>query len=133
MTTTRGPVVDQLVEAADAADHIVLQHRQQGRLRRVLTGSVASGVASRAKVPVVSVPELWSQDEAWRVLVAVDGVRGNEGLLRKAFEEASTRNATLVALHAWYVPSIYDDALAERESLARAVQTIITPDDISVG
>jgi len=113
----RGPVVDQLVEAADSADHIVLQHRQQGRLRRVFTGSVAAGVASRAKVPVVSVPELWSKEETRRVLVAIDGVRGNEGLLRKAFDEASTRNATLVVLHAWYLPSIYDDALADRGSL----------------
>ena len=51
-----GPVVPVLVELSESADRVVLQHRHMSGLQRVFTGSVCSGVAGCARVPVVSVP-----------------------------------------------------------------------------
>lgn len=114
----RGSVVDELVGLSVGADHIVLQHRQQARLLRVFTGSVCAGVAGRALVPVISVPELWSASTSkHQVLVGLDGVEGNNSLLEQAFREAAARNALLTVLHAWFVPSMYDDAIVDRVAL----------------
>ena len=104
-TLSRAPVVEHLLELSLAADRIVLQHRQQTRLRRVFTGSVCAGIASRAAVPVVSVPELWSpSQEPEEVLVGLDGVGDHRALLAHAFGEADRRNAAVRVVHAWFVP-----------------------------
>ena len=108
--TRRGPVVDILVDLARDAERVVLQHRRQSRLRRVLTGSIAAGVAGRSTVPVVSVPEYWS---SWTLdqphLTA--GMRTdsrNDALLDRAFAVASACHGTLTALSAWAWPAPYD-------------------------
>lgn len=114
-TLRRGPVVDQLLELSLTADLVVLQHRQLAPLRRVFTGSVCAGMAGRAAVPVVSVPELWSPSERPpQVLVGLDGVGEHRALLAHAFGEADRRNATVRVLHSWFVPTMYDNVIVDR-------------------
>jgi nucleotide-binding universal stress UspA family protein len=132
---SRAPVIEHLLELSLAADRIVLQHRQQSRVRRVFTGSVCAGIASRAAVPVVSVPELWSPSEGpEEVLVGLDGVGDHRALLAHAFGEADERNAAVRVLHAWSVPAMYDDAIVDRvarveweESARRIVDVELAP------
>lgn len=113
-----GPVVPVLVETSEHADRVVLQHRHPTGLRRVFTGSVCSGVAGHAHVPVVSVPELWTDhNSAARVVVGVDDTTGNHRLLEPAFALAAERKASLVVLHAWYIPSMYDEAMLGRAAV----------------
>ncbi len=118
----RGPIVPTLLEIGDACDRVVLQHLQQSRLHRVLTGSVASGVAGRSSVPVVSVPESWAPGPSGirHITVGVDG-DGSDGsddaVLGRAFELAAEHNGTLTVLHAWYLPAVYDDAIVDRTTL----------------
>jgi nucleotide-binding universal stress UspA family protein len=93
----------------------VLQHRSLGRLRRVFTGSMVLGVASRAHVPVVSVPEGWTGDESAKgvVTVAVQDAVEAPAILRAGFEEAAARGARLDVLHAWWLSSGYDVAVVD--------------------
>jgi nucleotide-binding universal stress UspA family protein len=116
-----GPVVPSLVEAGEQAHRVVLQHRQLTGLRRVLTGSVCAGVAAHAQVPVVSVPELWTvRDPAARLVVGVDDTTGDHRLLEPAFALAAEREASLVVLHAWYIPSMYAEAMRGRAAVEEA-------------
>jgi nucleotide-binding universal stress UspA family protein len=117
--SVRGLVVDVLVELAQDADKVVLQHRQQSRLRRVFTGSVAAGVAGRCTVPVVSVPETWSSGP-WhqpRIAAGILGDDSDDTLLDHAFATAAEVRGTLTVLHAWTLPSPYDDARVGRDAL----------------
>jgi nucleotide-binding universal stress UspA family protein len=134
-TLRRGPVVEQLLELSLTADRVVLQHRQQGKVRRVFTGSVCAGMAGRAAVPVVSVPELWvPSDRPPEVLVGLDGTGDHRALLAHAFAEADRRNAALRVLHAWFVPTMYDNVIVDRvaqdeweESAGRIVDVELQP------
>jgi nucleotide-binding universal stress UspA family protein len=110
-----GSVPDDLARHTDGASLLVLQHRALGRLHRVFTGSVVLGVASRAHVPVVSVPEGWTADDHARgvVTAAVQDVIESPALLRAGFEEAAARGAKLVVLHAWWLSSGYDVSVVD--------------------
>ena len=132
-----GWVVDDLARHTDGAGMLVLQHRVLSRLHRVFTGSVAFGVASRAPVPVVSVPEGWRGDgrEAGVVTAAVQDAVEGRALLRAGFEEAAARGARLAVLHAWWLSSGYDVAVVDnmmrdeytaqfREELAKVLEPL---------
>ena len=98
-----------LVRHANRSRMIVLQHRRIGALKRIVTGSTTDGVAGRARVPVVSVPEDWSASHAGSVVtVAVQDAEEAAGLLRVGLEQARARRAALVVLHAWWLASGYD-------------------------
>ena len=103
-----GWVIDDLVQAGVADTVLVLQHRAFGRLHRVFTGSVVQGVASRARVPVVSVPEGWAPRPTSGVTAAVQNTVEAAPLLRVAFEAARSRATSLVVLHAWWLASGFD-------------------------
>ncbi|GAB3788109.1 universal stress protein [Nocardioides pacificus] len=116
----RGSTVDVLVELSRDSECVVLQHRRQSRARRILTGSVTSGVAARCGVSVVSVPEDWSPRlGAPRVSVGLDEGTPDSHLLDEAFATASRMGATLAVLHAWYMPAMYDDTLVDRTEAAQ--------------
>ena len=105
-----GTVVNDLVRYTEGASLLVLQHRDLGRVNRLLTGSIAHSVAGRAHVPVVSVPENW-QPRTGAESVVTAGVQDPveaPALLRAAFEEALARSASLVVLHAWWLASGFD-------------------------
>jgi nucleotide-binding universal stress UspA family protein len=104
----QGTVVPAVVSAAaDDARMIVLQHRRVTGLRRALTRSVASGVAARARNPVVSVPSDWSGEPTGgphpTVTVGVEHPQRAHEVLRRAVEATASRGATLHALHAWHL------------------------------
>jgi nucleotide-binding universal stress UspA family protein len=113
-----GPVVTRLTELSREASLVVLQRRQLSRLQRLVTRSVSAHVGGRAHAPTVSVPEGWSPrgGEPRRVIVGVDGVDNEEGrrLLGHAFARAAQLDAELTIVHAWQLPSGYDDAVIAR-------------------
>lgn len=120
-----------LVRHADQGRMMVLQHRRIGAVHRIVSGSTTNGVAARAAVPVVSVPEDWSPSIAATVVtVAVQDSDEAAELLRAGFEQARSRQAPLAVLHAWWLASGYDmavvDATMRREWTERA-EASLTP------
>ena len=113
-----GGVVPTLVDVAKDARMIVLERRHLSSMRRVVTRSVSSGVAAHARVPVVSVPSHWSPESTRGdrriVTVGVDVVERAEQVLRAAAAEAGRRGAELRVIHAWNIPSGYDDIIVTR-------------------
>lgn len=107
-----GAPVPALAARGADAHMIVLEHRDLSSLKRVITRSVASGVAARAQVPVVSVPAGWrprtTRAES-TVTVGVDVPQRSELILRTALRMAATRGARLHLLHAWTLPRVYED------------------------
>jgi nucleotide-binding universal stress UspA family protein len=112
-----GRVVPALVDIAKDARMIVLEHRDLSKLQRVVTRSVASGVAAHARVSVVSVPSTWDPTTGTDlpVTVGVDVPDRAEHVLRTALAAARTRGASLHVLHTWSYPLAYDEALITPE------------------
>jgi nucleotide-binding universal stress UspA family protein len=105
-----GSRVGVLVDAAEHASVVVLGHRSRSRAGRVLTHSTTTGVAARAHCPVVSVPDGYvAGEQRGRVVVGIDQSEASHDALDVAFGEARRRKAALVALHAWRLPTAYDD------------------------
>lgn len=113
-----GALVARLVQSADHGRMIVLEHRHLSRPRRLVTGSIVNGVAARAHVPVVAVPDGWRLAERpARVTAAVQDVHEAPALLRAAYDEARIRRAELVIVHAWWTDTEYDVLPANDEYL----------------
>jgi nucleotide-binding universal stress UspA family protein len=105
-----GSAVHTILEASGDAQVIALGHRRLPRLDRIFTGSTTVGVAARADCPVVSVTSAWPPETIHgRVVVGIDGSSASVEVLRAGFEAASDRDATLVVLHAWELPTPYSD------------------------
>ena len=105
-----GSRVATLVDAGEHAAVTVLGHRSRSLAGRVLASSTTTGVAARAHCPVISVPDTWTEgSEHGRVVVGVDESEAAHDALALAFEEARRRKARLVVLHAWKLPTAYDD------------------------
>jgi nucleotide-binding universal stress UspA family protein len=76
----------------------------------VLTSSTTTGVGARAHCPVVSVPDCWvAGGEYGRIVVGIDESNASHDAVSLAFGEARRRGATLAILHAWRLPTAYDD------------------------
>ncbi len=90
-----------LLDLSEQALMIVLGTRGRGALRSALLGSVATGVVTHARCPVVVVPTATVPDEDGQVVVGVDGSANSVPAVEAAFTEASLRGAPLVAVHAW--------------------------------
>lgn len=111
----RGAVVTTLADAGHGARSIVVGSDRRPPAMRLLTGNVSTGVAARATVPVVSVPDTWRADESTGVvLVGVKRTDKAVPLLAEAFTLAQERGCRLRVLHAWRLPSGYDDIIADR-------------------
>ena len=108
----------QLVHAAEDARMIVVGRDDRPLPERLLRGDTAAGVAARATVPVVEVPADWQppaeQGREPVVLVGVKSPSHATPLLGQAIALAQDRGATLVVLHAWKLPSAYDDIIESR-------------------
>jgi len=105
-----GSRVGVLVDAGEHASLIVIGHRSRSLTGRVLTSSTTTGVAARAHCPVVSVPDTWVPGaQHGRVVVGVDESGASHDALDLAFREARSRGARLVVMHAWRLPTAYDD------------------------
>ncbi len=90
-------------EAGRYALMTVVGSHGHSAVKEVLLGSVALKVAAGAGGPVVVVrgQEPTAGSEAGPVWVGIDGSAQSERAVAFAFEEASIRNAPLVAIHTW--------------------------------
>jgi nucleotide-binding universal stress UspA family protein len=104
-----GVPATELVKASRDASLLVLGRRGRGTFGRLLLGSVSTAAASRSMVPTVVVPEGWDRAAHAQepIVVGVEDNTGSEAALRYAFETAARTGATIHAVHAWDVASIY--------------------------
>ena len=111
-----GWLVRSLVEYADRGSTAVLQHRRFGPLHRLVTRSVVNGVAARAVVPVVAVPEGWVPRAGTDpvVTVAIQDPAESLSLIRAAAVAALARGARLVVLHAWWLANGFDVVVVDQ-------------------
>ena len=113
-----GERVPTLLAEAAHARAVILGAPWHPRVDRLITGSVVGGVAARASVPVIGVPEDWaSEHERGRVIAAVKQLTGadSEHLVAEAAQIALARKCRLTVLHAWEFPVVYDNMLATTE------------------
>ena len=93
-----------LLTASDTAELLVLGSRGRGGFTALLLGSVGSQVTSHASCPVIVMrdnPRAGAQE----IVVGLDGSPHSVAALDFAFDEASRHGFTVVAVHAWDVPS----------------------------
>ncbi len=110
-----GFLVRSLVESADAGSLAVLQHRRLNAAHRLVTRSVANGVAARVRVPVVAVPEGWvpltGDDQV--VTVAVQDGAEARALVETGAQAALRHGARLEVLHAWWMANGLDTLMVD--------------------
>jgi nucleotide-binding universal stress UspA family protein len=115
-----GPVTRVLVDIAEHAGLVVLQHQRMGHRGLVPTLSTTNPVAALSPVPVVAVPAGWSESsERQTVTAAIHDPGGSHEIVRAALEEARLRGAKLRLLHAWHYSNAYDDVVFDAEGTAR--------------
>jgi len=106
-----GQPVTELCAASETATMVVMANRGAGGFAELLLGSVSSEVAmfARSAVTVVhgshTVPDRPNTGRSdLPVLVGADSSAESEKAIGVAFEEASARGVTLVAIRAWHAP-----------------------------
>ncbi len=110
----------ELSRAAAEARLLVVGRDDRTLVERLLRGDTATGVAARATTPVVEVPSDWEPAPEGPHGTVVAGVKEPahaQVLLGDAFGVARAHGATLVVLHAWKLPSGYDDVIEDRVAL----------------
>lgn len=130
----RGARVPTLNATARYARVLVVGADRHSIPARLLTGNTTSGVAASSLAPVVSVPETWrpQEREAAPVLVGIKGSPHAHELLGAAFATASERGRRLRVLHAWKLPSGYDDVIVDRVAAAEWEQRAVAEMDALV-
>lgn len=101
-----------LIDASKSAAMLVVGGTGKGFFAEMTIGSTAAAVIAHAQCPVVVLrgrKGTTSYPDSGPVVVGIDGSPLSEQALETAFEEASRRNASLVAVHAW-MDVTYDDA-----------------------
>ena len=93
-----------LVDRSSTASMVVLGSRGRGGFAELLLGSVGAQVAPHAWCPVVVVRAMPAGDKRAAV-VGVDGSDESRAALDFAFREASAQGWSVIAVHAWNVPS----------------------------
>lgn len=114
-----GSRATELVRAAADAGVLVVGRDDRPVVTRLVDGDTATRTAARATVPVVEVPPRWHADvdpvhDHGVVLVGVKSPAHADALLGQAFAAARERSARLTVLHAWHLPSAYDDLIEGR-------------------
>ncbi|MCH9640076.1 MAG: universal stress protein [Actinomycetia bacterium] len=108
--TPAGNAVAALADLSKDAGMIVVGGRGLGKVRGALLGSVSAGLLHHAHCPVAVIHgELHSGTQASGapVVVGIDGSPDSERALAIAFDEASRRATSLVAVHACHEPTAY--------------------------
>lgn len=110
-----GRSVHAIVEAAENARLVVLQHRDLPMIERIFVRSASVGVSARAHCPVVTVPHDWKPNlhHNW-ITAGIDDLESSADVLRIAFESALRRRATLQVVHAWNCLSAEGAAVLSR-------------------
>lgn len=118
-----GHRVATLADGSGESAVVVVGHEHRSLVDRILTGATASGLAARAVCPVVAVPTSWAPEAVHgSVVVGVKAPAHSSELLARAFAAAAARHAELVVVHAWEMPSGYDDIIASRVAQEEWVQ-----------
>lgn len=97
-------VLSTLIEISKDAEMIVVGCRGVGAIKRRLLGSVSAGLIRHADCPVAVIHDevpLTPEHASAPVVVGIDGSPASELATAIAFDEASRRGVTLVAVHAW--------------------------------
>jgi nucleotide-binding universal stress UspA family protein len=94
------PAGEALIEAASAADLLVVGARGRGGFAGLLHGSVCDQCTVYASCPVAVVPADWTSDHGGRIVVGVDGSGSSFGALQWAVAEAQRRGAALDVVNA---------------------------------
>ena len=98
-----GPVDEAVTDTGSGALMLVLGSRGRAAFTAMLLGSVSRYVASHASCPVVVISDEPSSPRGL-IGVGVADLDSCGDTLTFAFEEASLRQASLLALHAWHTP-----------------------------
>jgi nucleotide-binding universal stress UspA family protein len=99
----RGDVDEALAEETRGASMICVGSVGVGRISRVLFGSTAVSLATRAHCPVAIIRTLSdapAPSRGW-IAVVVNDEPGNDAVLQTAMDEARVRGEAVVALGAW--------------------------------
>lgn len=130
-----GGRVSEIVHLAENACFVVVGRRAASALDRAWAGGTLDGVASRARCPVFVVPSPSRDRGAARLVVA--GFKGPDHaaeLFDAAFDAADGLAAELEIVHAWKLPTGYDDMIARRVSepawnrdQKAAIRTLVAP------
>ncbi len=107
-TVENGHPVDVLLGRSAGAALLVVSTRERGRFRRAIGGSVALALAGHATVPVAVIRPGTADPRTGPVVVGVDGSANSRAAVAVAFEIAASRDAELVALHAWHDDMTFD-------------------------
>ena len=102
-TTSDGAAAG-LIRASRAGAMVVVGSRGRGGFAGLLLGSVSQHVATHAVGPVVVV-RAGSERTDGPIVAGIDESEGSDHVLDVAFEEAASRGARLVVLHA-YLPDV---------------------------
>lgn len=111
-----GPRSSALLGHLEDARCLVVGTRAAGT-QHLFTGSTTLSLATRAEVPVHSVPRSWSTSTGThhRVVAGLDGSSADLDVLEEAFREAGMRGSSgLRLVHAWRPVSPYDAAIMRR-------------------
>ncbi|WP_410582552.1 universal stress protein [Amycolatopsis sp. lyj-108] len=99
-----GGAAEQLIGRSASAELVALGSRGLGGFTGLMVGSIAAAVATHGHCPVVVVRGADAQTEPRQdgpVVVGMDGSPASQAAVPFAFEAASSRDAPLVAVHAW--------------------------------
>jgi nucleotide-binding universal stress UspA family protein len=116
-----GAVAPSLVAASRRASVVLLQHHRMTRPNHLPTLSITNGVASRARVPVVAVPDRW-HESAHREAPVLAGIENGElswQIATRALDAGRRAGSEVWLLRAWS----YADDLALRDPLFRTSTT----------
>lgn len=117
-----GRAVEILAEASEAARMIVVGSRGRGGFSGLLLGSTSLRLITRAKAPVIVIPDL-RDAERDGVVVGIDGLQPSDRALEFAFAQASARGVRLTAIRVVRDPYWFGGAGAYGEWLEAAFAT----------
>ena len=93
-----------LLHASASATLLVVGSRGHGGFKELLLGSVSQQLVAHADCPVVVIRDERSLDTS-AVVVGVDGSPASHAAVDFAFDYASRHKLSVLAIHAWDVPS----------------------------
>ncbi len=100
--------VPALAGASKDAQIIVVGSRGNGRLDRLVLGSVSTGLCHHAHCPLAIIRgDVGSVPDHRPILLGIDGSPASESATAIAFDAASRRGVGVVALHAWSDAGVY--------------------------
>ncbi|MEO8093606.1 MAG: universal stress protein, partial [Pseudolysinimonas sp.] len=112
-------ILEGLVERTADADLLVIGSHPRRRVRSVLTGAIPAALVTRSHCATVVVPDDWAPGRSTIVLGAADDDSSDAATVWAA-REAVSRDAELVAVHAWRLPVPAMDA---------TVSMLVQPED----